>query len=75
MLAVTQNASAADDLVQDVAMTMSIASESFLPGTNLAGWAHRIRLNHFIPSIHKQRNPSTTVTGRTRHLAPLTCLA
>ena len=54
-LALTRNASAADDLVQDVAMKMLIAGESFVPGTNFVGWAHRIMINHFISGIRKQR--------------------
>ena len=54
-LALTRNSSAADDLVQDVAMKALMASESFEPGTNFSAWVHRIMINHFISSVRKQR--------------------
>jgi RNA polymerase sigma-70 factor, ECF subfamily len=53
--ALTRNSSAADDLVQDVAMKTLMASESFEPGTNFSAWVHRIMINHFISSVRKQR--------------------
>ena len=54
-IALTRNSSAADDLVQDVAMKTLMASESFEPGTNFSAWVHRIMLNHFISNVRKQR--------------------
>jgi RNA polymerase sigma-70 factor, ECF subfamily len=54
-MALTRNSSAADDLVQDVAIKTLMASESFEPGTNFSAWVHRIMLNHFISSVRKQR--------------------
>jgi RNA polymerase sigma-70 factor, ECF subfamily len=54
-IALTRNSSAADDLVQDVAIKTLMASESFEPGTNFSAWVHRIMLNHFISSVRKQR--------------------
>src|SRR3954466_4095281 len=47
-LALTRNATAADDLVQDVALKTLIASDSFVSGTNFSAWVHRIMVNHFI---------------------------
>jgi RNA polymerase sigma-70 factor (ECF subfamily) len=57
-LSLTRNRSAADDLVQDVAMKVLIASESFVQGTNFAGWVHRIMFNHFISNIRRHREVS-----------------
>jgi RNA polymerase sigma-70 factor, ECF subfamily len=54
-LALTRNASAAEDLVQEVALKTLMASESFTPGTNFAAWTHRIMVNQFISNIRGQR--------------------
>jgi RNA polymerase sigma-70 factor, ECF subfamily len=54
-LALTRNASAADDLVQEVALKTLMARESFTPGTNFAAWVHRIMVNQFITNIRGQR--------------------
>src|ERR1700724_1666741 len=54
-MALTQTSSAADDLVQDVAMKTLLASESFIPGTNFSAWVHRIMINHFISSVRSKR--------------------
>jgi RNA polymerase sigma-70 factor (ECF subfamily) len=50
-LALTRNAAAADDLVQDVALKTLLANESFIPGTNFSAWVHRIMINHFISTV------------------------
>jgi RNA polymerase sigma-70 factor, ECF subfamily len=57
-LGLTHNCSAAEDLVQDVAMKTLLASESFVPGTNFSAWVHRIMVNHFISSVRKRREYS-----------------
>jgi RNA polymerase sigma-70 factor, ECF subfamily len=54
-MGLTRNSSAADDLVQDVAMKTLMASESFEPGTNFSAWVHRIMINHFISSVRNRR--------------------
>ena len=54
-LALTRNASAAEDLVQEVALKTLMASESFIPGTNFSAWTHRIMVNQFISNIRGQR--------------------
>jgi RNA polymerase sigma-70 factor (ECF subfamily) len=54
-MALTRNSSAADDLVQDVAMKTLMARESFAPGTNFSAWVHRIMINHFISSVRNRR--------------------
>jgi RNA polymerase sigma-70 factor (ECF subfamily) len=54
-LALTRNATAADDLVQDVALKTLMASESFVPGTNFSAWVHRIMINHFISARRRAR--------------------
>jgi RNA polymerase sigma-70 factor (ECF subfamily) len=54
-LALTRNRSAADDLVQEVAMKALTANASFVPGTNFSAWLHRIMINHFISGIRRQR--------------------
>jgi len=53
-LALTKNATAADDLVQDVALKTLIASDSFVPGTNFSAWVHRIMINHFISTVRRR---------------------
>ena len=47
-LALTRNRTAADDLVQEVAMKVLIACDSYVPGTNFPAWVHRIMVNQFI---------------------------
>ena len=54
-MALTRNSSAADDLVQDVAMKALVARESFVPGSNFSAWVHRILFNHFISSVRRRR--------------------
>jgi RNA polymerase sigma-70 factor, ECF subfamily len=54
-LALTRNRTAADDLVQDVAMKVLVSRESFIPGTNFSAWVHRIMVNHFISSVRCER--------------------
>jgi RNA polymerase sigma-70 factor (ECF subfamily) len=47
-LGITRNRAAAEDLVQDVAVKVLLANESFVPGTNFSAWVHKIMINHFI---------------------------
>src|SRR3954454_13298103 len=54
-LALTRNASTADDLVQDVATKALISRASFDLGTNFSAWVHRIMVNHFISSVRSRR--------------------
>ena len=54
-LALTRNAAAADDLVQDVALKALIANDRFDPGTNFSAWVHRIMINHFISARRRAR--------------------
>ena len=54
-LGFTRNASAADDLVQDVAAKALANKETFIPGTNFKAWVHRIMVNHFISSVRARR--------------------
>jgi RNA polymerase sigma-70 factor (ECF subfamily) len=54
-MALTRNRAAAEDLVQDVAMKTLVASGSFIPGTNLSAWVHRIMVNHFISNVRGKR--------------------
>jgi RNA polymerase sigma-70 factor, ECF subfamily len=54
-LALTRNRAAADDLVQDAAMNALAARDSFTPGTNFAGWMHRILRNRYISLVRKRR--------------------
>ena len=57
-LGLTHNRSAAEDLVQDVAMKTLLANESFVPGTNFSAWVHRIMVNHFISSVRNRHEYS-----------------
>lgn len=54
-MALTRSRSAAEDLVQDVALRALTASESFTPGTNFPAWVRRIMTNHFISNMRRQR--------------------
>src|SRR4051794_19151336 len=54
-LALTRNATAADDLVQDVATKALVNRASFDLGTNFSAWVHRIMVNHFISSVRTRR--------------------
>jgi RNA polymerase sigma-70 factor, ECF subfamily len=57
-MALTRNRAAAEDLVQDVAMKVLGASESFVTGTNFPAWVHRIMTNHFISGMRSRREYS-----------------
>ena len=54
-LALTRNSTAAEDLVQEVAMKVLTASDSFIPGSNFSAWVHRIMVNQFITNVRRQR--------------------
>ena len=54
-LALTRNAAAADDLVQDAVCNALSAPGSFVPGTNFPAWMHRILRNRFISNSRKRR--------------------
>lgn len=54
-LALTKNAAAADDLVQDTAAKALINKATFLPDTNFTAWMHRIMLHHFISGVRRRR--------------------
>jgi RNA polymerase sigma-70 factor (ECF subfamily) len=54
-LALTRNASAASDLVQDAVANALAARGSFTPGTNFPAWMHRILRNRFISDTRKRR--------------------
>src|SRR5918998_1795270 len=73
-LALTRNRAAADDLVQDAAMNALAAQGSFTPGTNFAGWMHRILRNRFISGVRKRREttdiddaPPASLAVQARH--------
>ncbi len=57
-LGLARNRSAAEDLVQDTLANALAARASFAPGTNLAGWLHRILRNRFI-SDRRRNRPAT----------------
>jgi RNA polymerase sigma-70 factor, ECF subfamily len=54
-MALTRNRPAAEDLVQDVAIKVLLASDSYVPGTNFSAWVHRIMVNQFITNLRRQR--------------------
>ena len=55
----THDVTAADDLVQDVALKTLSAFESFTPGTNFSAWVRKIMNNHFMSSIRQKREMTT----------------
>lgn len=61
-LALTRNRAAAEDLIQDAVCSALAAYESFTPGTNFAGWMHRIVRNSFISDVRK-RHPVIELDG------------
>ena len=54
-MALTRNRTVAEDLVQEVAMKVLMACDSYLPGTNFSAWVHRIMVNQFITNVRRQR--------------------
>ena len=54
-LGLTRNRPAAEDLVQDVAVKVLLANESFVPGTSFSAWVHKIMINHFISGVRNKR--------------------
>jgi RNA polymerase sigma-70 factor (ECF subfamily) len=54
-LALTRDRNAAEDLLQDVASKALAAHDSFIPGTNLSAWLHRIMVNQFISGRRSAR--------------------
>src|SRR5262249_45643809 len=57
-LAMTRNASDAEDLVQETITKAYSAFDQFTPGTNLRAWLHRIRANPFTtPYPKRKREP------------------
>ena len=54
-LAMTRNASDAEDLVQETITKAYTAFDQFTPGTNLRAWLHRILANTFINSYRKRK--------------------
>ena len=51
----TRNRPSAEDLVQDVAVKVLLANQSFVPGTNFSAWVHKIMINHFISGVRSRR--------------------
>ena len=54
-MALTRNRTVAEDLVQEVAMKVLMACDSYVPGTNFPAWVHRIMVNQFITDVRRQR--------------------
>jgi RNA polymerase sigma-70 factor, ECF subfamily len=53
--ALTRNRTDAEDLVQQVAMKVLMACDSYVQGTNFSAWVHRIMVNQFITNLRRQR--------------------
>ena len=54
-LSLTHNSAAADDLVQDAVCNALAGQDSFLAGSNFAGWMYRILRNRFISNLRKRQ--------------------
>jgi RNA polymerase sigma-70 factor, ECF subfamily len=54
-LALTRNRQTAEDLVQEVAIKVLSACDSYVQGTNFSAWVHRIMVNQFITLVRRQR--------------------
>jgi RNA polymerase sigma-70 factor (ECF subfamily) len=65
-LAMTRNASDAEDLVQETITKAYTAFDQFTPGTNLRAWLHRILANTFINSYRKRKREPAIASGQER---------
>ena len=70
-MALTRNRAAAEDLVQEVAMKVLSACDSYVPGTNFPAWVHRIMVNQFITDVRRQRNTTISIRCPRREYLPL----
>jgi len=55
-MSLTRDRHAMEDLVQNAVVRALNAQDSFQPGTNFAGWMHKILRNEFISGLRKTRN-------------------
>jgi RNA polymerase sigma-70 factor (ECF subfamily) len=63
-LAMTRNASDAEDLVQETFARAYASFHQFRPGTNLRAWLYRIEANTFINTCRKRRRePLQVLSG------------
>ncbi|MGN6796060.1 MAG: sigma-70 family RNA polymerase sigma factor [Streptosporangiaceae bacterium] len=65
-LAMTRNASDAEDLVQETITKAYTAFDQFTPGTNLRAWLHRILANTFITSYRKRKREPAMASNAER---------
>jgi RNA polymerase sigma-70 factor, ECF subfamily len=65
-LAMTKNASDAEDLVQETVTKAYTAFDQFTPGTNLRAWLHKILANSFINSYRKKKREPTMASSQER---------
>ena len=65
-LAMTKNASDAEDLVQETVTKAYTAFDQFTQGTNLRAWLHRILANTFINSYRKKKREPTLASSQER---------
>jgi len=65
-LAMTKNASDAEDLVQETITKAYTAFDQFTPGTNLRAWLHRILANTFINSYRKKKREPALASNTER---------
>jgi RNA polymerase sigma-70 factor, ECF subfamily len=65
-LAMTRNASDAEDLVQETITKAYTAFDQFRPGTNLRAWLHRILANTFINSYRKRKREPAMASATER---------
>src|SRR5262247_1712459 len=62
-LAMTKNASDAEDLVQETITKAYTAFDQYTPGTNLRAWLHKILANTFINTYRKRKREPAIAPG------------
>src|SRR5258708_10150008 len=65
-LAMTKNASDAEDLVQETVTKAYTAFDQFTQGTHLRAWLHKILANTFINSCRKKKREPTLASSQER---------
>jgi RNA polymerase sigma-70 factor, ECF subfamily len=67
--ALTRNADAADDLVQDALVRAWASRDQFAPGTNFRAWMFTIMRHRFLDECRRNRGPHLAIEDVSNHAA------